>query len=543
VRRLSIQGEFEAVVGSDLRRSAIPDHMALVRDDMADQRREYWFVAVFLGLFLLFNICTATAYPFPDIDECMIAEPAINFIHGKGFGVRFSEILAMYSFLLVPWIKLFGASLRSLRSANIICATTALLVLWSAVKRLALIPQAIWRLVLLCVLAAEFGMIFAYRTGRYDGFGCLLMSVVILAMSIPSKRERLSALFFVCLFLPWAGPQYLVALFAAGVVLCILFQLRYWMEIAASFLASVLGAIGFVWGVYISGRLRDYRDFLSIQQRGGTFFSELVKHGRLVHHNFLPKDFSLPFLIAGALIMFVSLRKRRSTLQYSAVCFGMLYCALLSAILISIAKFPTYYSYLIAIPISVAVISALAVSEFGRAKLVTAALCLVSALAGAGANAVAYASDARDHDYRLIEGFVAESVRGTDVAYVDAQVYIPARRLAQDAYFPNPDLQIISKMSQKQRDSITLLVIQPSWIRDTTQLLGGNWQETGQELRPSAHSVFGANSAGFISWTLRDLRVLRRTSYPAPQITAALADARHTNRSGNVTATSSREEF
>ncbi len=498
----------------------IPDEMGLVRTGMLDDRREFWLVAFFLGLFLVFNICTSTAYPFPNVDECMIAEPAINFVHGKGFDVRFSEILAMYSFLLVPWIKLFGASLRSIRSANITCATTAFLVLWLAVKRLGLIPQAIWRVLLLCLLAAEFGMIFAYRTGRYDGFGCLLISVVMLTMSVRAKGKRLFALFCVCLFLPWAGPQYLVSLFAAGIVLCILFRLRYWMEIATSFLASALGAIGFLSMVYISGRLKSYREFVSIQQRGAVFFSELIKHGKLIHHNFLPKDFSLPFLIVGALIMFASLRRKQPTLQYSSVCFGLLYCVVLSSLLIAIAKFPSYYSYLIVIPISVAIVSGLSVCEFGRAKFAAVALCLMSILAGAGANAVAYASDARDHNYRLIEGFAAESVRGTDIAYVDAEVYLATRQLAEDAYFPNPDLQIISKMSQKQKESITLLVIQPSWIRDTTQSLGGTWQETGQELSPNGHSVFGNNNMGFISWTLNDLKVLRRSTDSDPQILA-----------------------
>jgi len=480
----------------------------------ANKVSELWWVSLFLLAFLLFNILSATSYPFPDVDECMIAEPAINFIHAKGFGVRFSEILAMYSFLLVPWIELFGASLRSIRSANITCATSALLLLWVAVRRLGLIPQAIWQLLLLCVLAAEFGMIFAYRTGRYDGFGCLLMSIVILTMSIRARPRRLLALFIVCLFLPWAGPQYLVGLFAAGIVLCLLSRSHYWMEIATSFMASALGAIGFLLMVYISGRLKSYRDFLSIQQRSAGFFSELIKHGKLLHHNFLPKDFSLPFLILGALIMFASLRRKRPTLQYSSVCYGILYCAVLSGLLISIAKFPSYYSYLIVIPIIVGLFSGLSVCESGRAKFATAILCVMSMLAGAGLNAVAYASDTPDHDYSLIEGFVAESVRGDDIAYVDSQAYLATRQRAEDAYFPNPDLDVIPKMSQQQRDSITLLLIQPGWIRDTTRELGGNWQETGEELRPAGHSLFGSNHMGFISWTLNDLRVLRRSGIP-----------------------------
>ena len=123
----------------------------------------------------------------------------------------------------------------------------------------------------------------------------------------------------------------------------------------------------------------------------------------------------------------------------------------MSSILISIAKFPSYYSWLIVIPIAVAIISGLSVCELGSAKFATVVLCLMSILGGAGANAVAYASEAPDHDYRLIEGFVAESVRETDVAYVDPEVYFAARQLAGTPTFQILICKIISKMSQKQQ--------------------------------------------------------------------------------------------
>ena len=195
-----------------------------------------------------------------------------------------------------------------------------------------------------------------------------------------------------------------------------------------------------------------------------------------------------------------------------SVCFGLFYCIVLSGLLISVAKFPTYYSYLVAIPLTVGMISGLSVCESSRTRFATLFICLMTALTGAGLNALGYASDSRDHDYSLIEGFVAGSVHADDVAYVDSQVYLPARQRAQDAYFPNPDLGIISRMSQVQKDSITVLLIQPDWVADTTQSLGGTWQETGQELLPRGHSVFGNNNLGFISWTLNDIKVFRRTS-------------------------------
>ncbi|MGB0021467.1 MAG: hypothetical protein WBP65_06615, partial [Candidatus Sulfotelmatobacter sp.] len=128
-------------------------------DEKVQRVREVWVVSLFLLAFLIFNVVTATSYPFPHLDECLQAEPAINYIHGQGFGIRFDEILGMYSFLLVPWMKLFGSSLQSIRSADIVSMTAAFLVLWSAVKRIEIIPLAFWRLFLLILLATEYGMI------------------------------------------------------------------------------------------------------------------------------------------------------------------------------------------------------------------------------------------------------------------------------------------------------------------------------------------------------------------------------------------------
>jgi hypothetical protein len=231
-------------------------------DEKAQRVREEWAVALFLLAFLVFNIVTATSYPFPHLDESLHAEPAINYSHGLGFGIRFDEILGMYSFLLVPWMKLFGSSLQSIRSADIISITAALFVLWSAVKRLNIIPLAFWRVFLLILLATEYGMIVVYRNGRYDGFGALLMTLVLWLMSIERKRTRLFCLFVICLLVPWAGMQFVPVLFAAGLFLFLIFRWRFWMEIAISFLASVLGAAGFFLVAAANGRLPSLLKFI-----------------------------------------------------------------------------------------------------------------------------------------------------------------------------------------------------------------------------------------------------------------------------------------
>jgi len=93
---------------------------------------------------------------------------------------------------------------------------------------------------------------------------------------------------------------------------------------------------------------------------------------------------------------------------------------------------------------------------------------------------------------------------------VDPQVYLATRQRVRDAYFPVPDWDITTLMSQEQKDSITVLIIPAEWFDNISGSLGGTWQETGKELVPVEHSMFGNRNLGFVTWKQRDHRVFRR---------------------------------
>jgi hypothetical protein len=479
-------------------------------DEKVQRVRELWAVSLFLLAFLIFNVVTATSYPYPHLDECLQAEPAINYIHGLGFRIRFDEILGMYSFLLVPWMKLFGSSLRSIRSADIVSMTAALLVLWSAVKRLEIIPQAFWRLFLLILLATEYGMIVVYRNGRYDGFGALLMTVVLWVMSIKGKRTRLFCLFVVCLLVPWAGLQFMPMLFTSGLFLFLVFRWRFWMEIAVSFLASVLGVAAFFGIAAANGRLSTLLTFIRGQRTGVNVISDLIHRGQLVVYNYIPADFSFPFLFAAACIVFVYLLRQKKVTLHSAISLGILFDVLLGIVMLTVAKLATYYSYMIVIPIAVALCSGLALCEPGKLRNVTLILCALSATAGAGLHGAAYFGNPQDRDYSHLEKFVDQTVRTDDIAFVDATGYLAVRQRARDAYLREAEGSIIPLMSQQQKDSITVLLIPPSVLEYTANGLGGQWQETGQRIAPTGRNIFGNKRVGLVTFRPIDLAVYRR---------------------------------
>jgi hypothetical protein len=479
-------------------------------DEKVQSVQEVWAVSLFLLAFLIFNVVTATSYPFPHLDECVQAEPAINYMHGQGFGIRFDEILGMYSFLLVPWMKLFGSSLQSIRSADIVSMTAALLVLWSAVKRIEIVPLAFWRLFLLILLATEYGMIVVYRNGRYDGFGALLMTVVLWLMSIKGKRTRLFCLFVVCLLVPWAGLQFMPVLFTAGVFLSLIFRWRFWMEIAVSFFASVLGGAAFFIVAAANGRLSTLLKFIRVQRIGVNVVSDWIHHGQLILYNYIPADFSLPFLFAAAAILLVHLLRQKKINLHSGIVLGILFDVLLGIIMLTVAKLATYYSYMVVIPITVAVCSGLALCEPGKLRNAVLILCALSAAAGAGLHAAAYIGNYQDRDYSHLERFVDQTVHADDIAYVDITGYLAVRQRARDAYFPTTEGPIIPLMSQQQKDSIAVLLIRSSELEYTTNGLGGQWQETGQRIAPTGRNFFGNRRVGLVTFMPIDLTVYRR---------------------------------
>jgi hypothetical protein len=299
-------------------------------------------------------------------------------------------------------------------------------------------------------------------------------------------------------------------LFTAGVFLFLIFRWRFWMEIAVSFLASVLGVVAFFTVAAANGRLSTLLKFIRGQRTGLNVISYWIHHGQLILYNQIPADFSLPFLLAATAILFVHLLRQKKINLHSGIFLGILFAVLLSIMMVTVAKLPTYYSYMIVIPIAVALCSGLALCEPGKLRNAALILCSLSAVAGAGLHAAAYIGNYQDRDYSHLEQFVDQTVHPDDIAYVDTPGYLAVRHRARDAYLAEAEGPIIPLMSQQQKDSITVLLIPPSQLEYTTNGLGGQWQETGQMIAPTRRNLFGRRRVGIVTFRPIDLTVYRR---------------------------------
>ncbi|MGA3159758.1 MAG: hypothetical protein ABSC77_00970 [Terracidiphilus sp.] len=474
--------------------------------------RELLYVLLFLVTFLVFNASTATLYPYPHIDETTFAEPAIAYLHGQGFGIHhFPQNFSLYSFLLVPWIQLFGFSMRSVRSAEVFFMTATFGIVWSAVMRFNFVSRFSYRILMLFLLATEFGILVSCRIGRYDGFGACLFSLLFWSMSVKRPILRLTLLFAICLFLPWAGLQYLPVLFTAGAVLFMFFRGCYWKEIMTSFLGAGVGGAGLISALFVSGRLPEYLHFIHTQKYLGLkMLAVWFRSGHLEHSNIIPVDYSLPFLLAAAVVLAIYLLRQKIIQWRSVLPFTLAYCALLFCILLVSSKFPTYYSYMVTIPLAVAVCHGLSLCRSNSVKYAAWMLCFLCASAGVGINAAVYADNWQDRSYNRVEKFVSSVVRADDIAFVDYAPYYAARMKTRDVFSPIPDWDIFQLMSAEQRNSITVVLVRPEKVEMAIRGLGGAWYPTGDKLAPSKIGLFEGKGLGFISLPDNQIQVFRR---------------------------------
>jgi hypothetical protein len=492
--------------------------------DSMSETHEWAWVALILFLFLLVNVFTADRYPFPFFDEVLYADPAVNYVTGHGFTsavrVENSPLFYFYngpahSALLIPWLKAFGVSMRSVRSINFLYMAITVLLIWSAAKRNGLVPSTRWRLLLVSMLICDYSMIFSYRCGRYDCLGMLVVAFAFWSFSMESMPLRLTALIIAGAASPWIGLQLIPLEAVLGGTLLAFTLFRYWREIFAFSIGIVAGGLGLLRFFVSHGVLRYFLGFpvfnhvdldhvLHSQSKGFGFVAGLLQ-GEFRHSNLLPKDFSLPLALSSAVLLAVVLYGSRSLRLRSLLMYGLIFVPLFSLTLILLAKFPTYYGWMTYVPLAICVCGSLDLDLPANVRRLAVGLCVLASTVGVGLHVLACARDWKDRDYSKVQQFVTSNVRSDDWVYVDPQGYYPAKLTGATTFFRDP-----ANMPSAQKNRFTVCVISPDrvWI---LKELGGAWYSTGQDMIPSRTGLFGSNNRwGFLSLSNYRLSVYRR---------------------------------
>jgi MFS family permease len=485
-----------------------------LRIDPASGKQELVLVGMILFLYLLLNVFTADRYPFPFFDEAFYTDPAVNYVKGHGFTANVpGEDLPVFYFyngpahpaLLIPWLKIFGVSMRSVRSINFAYMAITMLLVWSAAKRLGLVILPRWRLLLVSMLICDYSVICSYRCGRYDCLGMLVVAFAFWSFSFKSSALRLAALAFAGAASPWIGVQLLPLEAMLGITLLAFALFRYWQEVVAFFLGIAAGGLGLIRFFTSHGVLQDFLRFVHSPTKGFWFVGGLLR-GEFRHSNTLPKDFSLPLVLGSAVLLAVALYAKGSLRLRSPLIYGLIFVPLLGLTLVLAAHFPTYYGWMTYVPLAVCVCASLNSNVPVSLRRIAVGLCVVASIIGVGLHVLACARDWKDRDYSKLQQFVTSNIKSDDQAYIDPQAYYPAKLTGATTFFWDPG----SRMSSTQKTRLTVCVIGPDRI-GLLKDFGGAWYRTGQEMIPAHTGLFGIDMKwGFLSLPNYRLSIYRR---------------------------------
>ena len=452
--------------------------------------REVRALALLLLAFLLVNGLTLSRYPSVWVDEIQFADPAINYASGLGFtstawfaqdSTQFwAGNVPLYPMLLAAWLKLWGPTLFAERSLNLVLFTLFTLLIWNWTRRTAI--TAPWRLAVVTLLCTGHAMVFSYRSGRYDVSGMLLAA----ALNLWDKGGL--PLFAIGLLIPAAGLQ----LIPSTLVLCTLVTLIYGRlaltRAVTLVTGTAAGAIG-LWAFYNS--LDVWQGF-----RASTSAIGLIGHSIPEKLKALPAIYThdKSFVILALALAILATKKPTKPIVLTA-----LIATLLPAALHLAGKFPIYYSWMIFLPVLLAVAQIASESTIPTKYAITAALTL-AALVGLPLRLAGVATAWSPRDPQHIDKFLKANITQGETVLADFKTYYALRANGNRPLLPT----YLPAIRPEEQSAVTALIIKESDAPAIQSTLGGAWQPTGAILPPPAPSP---------GWLKRLIAELREEDY------------------------------
>lgn len=453
--------------------------------------KEHRLLVLLLLAFLLINGITLSRYPSVWVDEIQFADPAINYASGLGFTSTawfaqdsrefWAGNVPLYPMLLAVWLKLWGPTLLAERSLNLVLFMAFVGLIWNWTRRTAI--PAPWRLAVAALLCTGHSMVFSYRSGRYDVTGMLLAAAALHCWDKGGFR-----LFAIGLLLPAAGLQ----LIPSTLVFCTLVVLVYGRpaltRAAALVTGTATGAIG-LWAFYTS---------LSVWQgfRASTSAIGLIGHSIPEKLKALPAiythDKSFVILAIALAVIAAGFRPGKPIVLTALI------ATLLPAALHLAGKFPIYYSWMIFLPVLLALVLAASQAAQSRKYAAIAALSL-AAMVGLPLRLAGVATAWSPRDPHHIDVFLKANITQGETVLADFKTYYALRDNGSRPLLPT----YLPAIRPEERSAVTALLIKESDAGSIQTALGGAWLATGAKL-PAPPSVF---------WLRRLIAELREEDY------------------------------
>jgi len=488
---------------------------------------EFGIVAGISIAFVMLNVSTAMLYPPVNSDEVLFTDPAVNLAMGNGFRSSvwytqpYNSVYAsnapLYSLLLAAWIWVMGFTPVAVRTLNYILMAIAAIVVWFSVANTGLIGSSRNRLLLLCAVLLGEGVALAYRMGRYDALGILIVSLIwMVGMAQTTRQMRKAQLLFL---LGWllilSGYQNAVFVVLITLLLFRTGRRRVLSVSAPVCLGMACGMLCLLAAYYMLGSI-------------GYLIGSLVHHG----HTSRPcsqrvfaalaaasKDHSSLFLLLACAVL--ALRPQRAA-RYGRhpVWLALLVLIVMPAIMGFAWSFQDYYGWMKYIPGAVCILVAIddqsANDRRGKRVWVVQGIVALACLGFPARLAIA-AAEHETWDYDDVQRFVETNVHETDIVLAGAEAYYPSKRRSRLLYqFSN-----MRFLSGLQREAISVIIGRPSQAEASMKEIDGQWRMVASYAAPRSAGSFDRIVRRF-GWPPYELAAYRRddgcaTTVRAPQ--------------------------
>ncbi|OUC11634.1 MAG: hypothetical protein B0A82_25845 [Alkalinema sp. CACIAM 70d] len=475
---------------------------------------EFCLIIIALTAFFLINLITSAQFPVPWQDEVMFTDPAANFYFGAGFtssawicgAHSMTKFWAcnspLYPFLLKNWMQLFGFSIASVRSLNYLLITIVSLLVWLTVVRLDLIRTVQLRITCLIIVLSGYGVSLIYRSGRYDCLALFLLAATIFFYTVPLGWLRYSLIVFIGILFPLAGLQLLIYSCILSGLLIYFFKKKFIKEIISLGIGLSLG-VAFLFVLYASNGV--LQDFLT-SVRGLSSSPLLHKVVERPLPERLPKDPSILMTIIAAISILIYQIKIGTFSLKSLLSFTFISSLVIPGVMFCLGQFPTYYSWMIYIPLSVAICSTIESIRLNTNRLihfVVVVSLIFSCLIGLPLQLASAVYYWEDRDSSVVDSLISRNVNSEDWVYASYNAYFSIKKRTLNVFIPfqNPPLEY--------RKKISVLIIEPELEDFVTDIVGGVWKATDDMITPKKGDLVKAKFAILLQRT-NHLRVYRK---------------------------------
>ena len=475
-------------------------------------RTELLLLLVICVGFFIINLITGILSPLVWQDEVQYADPAVNLYLGNGFvsgawpsiqpdTTFWASYLPLYQFLTFGWLHITGFSPIGIRSLDYFLMVAAAGLLWLGVFRLNLVKTRWARLVVILLFLLGHGISWSYRTARPDPLGMLLLAIALVFYSLRSIRWRLAGFVLVGILSSFTGLQLIVYAVLIGVLLILFLGWAVIKELIALGVGVVVG-FGLVYLLYTYEGVWNYFT-RSITDQSKIILSTITQRlgGGIDRSTVL-------LLVIGLLLL--GYQVWRKTFQWrSSLTFAVLATMVIPIGLFLINKFPIYYSWMVFIPLSIAVCSVVErPTQFPKIfyGLIAIGLFFVCIM-GLPYRVVVVAADSNANDYSVVDNFVDQNISSQDWVYCQYAAYYAVKEKAAKTYVEDWSFSANVPLPEEVA-RINVIISSPTDYPRMAKGLGGQWQDTGQELITMPKGFFGAASGDYNY----DLRVYKRVA-------------------------------